>query len=336
MKIIGLTSQNSGVGYHRLLLPISYMPKKFAYFTDTLTQNVLEEGYDILLINRVVHNLTLEDVLDIRNKYNMKLVIDIDDFWFLDPYHFAYDDYPSQKVIDHIRAADLVTCTNERLWQEIKPINPKVEILPNALPYGEDQYVNIKTESDKIRFVHTGSITHDRDIELLRNPMKRVWGDKSVTDKAHFTICGYNDTDDFTKSIWHKMISDFTCGLKLPSSIVKNLPVTQYMNFYTNADCSLVPLLPTRFTSMKSNLKILEAAATKIPVICSNVPPYDDAPHAIKINKQPDWYASIKKVVSDSIYRKEMGEANAEWCMEHFNLFKWNETRLHLYQSLIN
>lgn len=326
----------SGVGYHRMLLPISYMPKKFAYFTDTLTTSVLEEGYDLLIINRVIHNMTLEEVLDIRNKYNMKLIIDIDDFWFLDPYHMAYDDYPTQKVIDHIRSADLVTCTNERLWKEIKPINPKVEIIANALPYGMDQYVNIKTESEKVRFVHTGSITHDKDIELLRNPMKRVAADKSITSKAHFTICGYNDSDEYTKHIWHRMISDFTCGLKLPSSVVKNLPPTEYMNFYTNADVSVVPLHGTRFTSMKSNLKVLEAAANKIPVICSNVPPYDDAPFTIKINKQPDWYASIKKVVNDAIYRNEMGEGNHQWCMEHFHLDKWNKIRLDLYQSLIN
>lgn len=336
MRIIGLTTKNSGVGYHRLMLPLYYMPKEYAYFTDMLSDETLNDNFDILIINRMLYNKELEEVLHYKNKYNLKLVIDIDDHWILDPFHVLAADYPTQKVIDHIKAADLVTVTNELLWKECKALNSNVEILPNALPYGEDQYINKRVHTDRIKFVHTGSITHEKDIEILRGPMQRVYSDKQLRDRSHFTLCGFNDANERTVHIWSRMISDYTCALKLSSSIKKHLPVTEYMNFYSDADCSIVPLLATRFNSMKSNLKILEAAATRIPVICSNVAPYDTAPHAIKISRQPEWYQAIKKIASDAIYRKEIGEANFQWCNEHYNLHKINQARRELYASLLN
>ena len=128
------------------------------------------------------------------------------------------------------------------------------------------------------------------------------------------------------------MIGDFTCGFKL-GQVRKALDVTEYMNFYNNADVSFAPLVHTKFNSMKSNLKVLEAGAKKIPIIVSNVPPYDSCPYAIKITKQTEWYPTIKKLANDSIYRKELGEANYEWCKENFDLEKINELRLQVYAS---
>jgi hypothetical protein len=147
------------------------------------------------------------------------------------------------------------------------------------------------------------------------------------------TICGLDDPNAYSRMIWHKMIHYFTAGLKL-GDVKRALPVREYMNFYNEADCSIVPLVHSRFNSMKSNLKVLEAACKKIPVIVSNVPPYDTSAEAIKINFQSDWYREVKKVATDSIYRSEKGLANYEWCNENFNLHKVNELRKQLYQSV--
>jgi len=182
--------------------------------------------------------------------------------------------------------------------------------------------------------VYTGSITHEKDVQILQYPLKRVAGNLHIRDKVFFQLCGFNDEADGSAAIWHRMISNFTCGLKLGGTR-RYLPVTEYMNFYNDADVSVVPLVYSKFNTMKSNLKILEAACKKIPCIVSNVPPYDTCPHILKIDKQGDWYDGIKKLTEDSIYRKELGEANYEWCNEHFNLHKINETRKQLYDACI-
>lgn len=333
MRILVVTSENSGVGYHRLMLPIYFMPKTFAMFTDTLTEEVLSEGYDILLINRFIPDVHIDKLIEYRDKYGFKLIVDIDDYWHLDSWHILTPVYPTQVIIDHIKIADLVTCTNELLWNEIRHYNSNVAILPNALPFGEDQFTDIRTESDKVRFVYVGSITHEKDLRILQFPMKKAYSDVQLKQKMHNTICGLDDPNEYSRMIWHKMIHYFTAGLKL-GDVRRALPVREYMNFYNDADCSIVPLVSSRFNSMKSNLKVLEAACKKIPVIVSNVSPYETCMEAIKINSQSDWYREIKKVATDSIYRQEKGLANYEWCNENFNLHKINETRKHLYAGI--
>ena len=332
MRILCITAKDSGVGYHRLMLPVYYLEKTYAFFTDVLSDEALSEGFDILLINRFAPGTSLEQLIEYRNKYGFKLVLDIDDYWYLDTAHILSSVYPTQEIINHIKIADLVTCTNEHLWNEIRPLNSNVAILPNALPYGNDQFTDVREKTDKIKFVYTGSITHEEDLKLIQFPFKKVASDSSLRNKVHFQLCGFNDAGEGSAAIWHRMISNFTCGLKL-GDVRRFLPVTEYMNFYNDADCSIVPLRGTKFNAMKSNLKLLEAACKKIPVIGSNVEPYSDSP-MIKVNKQSDWYKEIKKVTEDSIYREEKGLELFEWAVSNYNLFKVNEKRKQLYAGL--
>lgn len=333
MRILVVTQQNSGVGYHRMMLPVYFMPKTYALLTDALTDEVLSEGYDIVYINRFIPDVHIDKLKEFRSKYGFKLVIDIDDYWHLDSWHILSSVYPTEAILEHIKIADLVTTTHERLWNEIRPINSNVAILPNALPYGEDQFTDDKTESDKVRFIYAGSITHEKDLRILQFPLKKVLSDVQLKDKVHFRLCGYDDPNPYSRMIWHKMIHYFTAGLKL-GDVQKALPVTEYMNFYNNADATIVPLVESKFNSMKSNLKVLEAAAKKLAVITSDVQPYDDCPHTIKVKNQSEWYRAVKKIAEDSIYRKELGQANYEWCNENYNLHKINVTRKQLFECL--
>jgi hypothetical protein len=86
---------------------------------------------------------------------------------------------------------------------------------------------------------------------------------------------------------------------------------------------------------MKSNLKVLEAACKKIPVIASDVSPYAECPHVLKVSKQGDWYKHIKALAKSESLRKTLGTANYEWATENHNLHKWNEVREQLFNSLI-
>lgn len=335
MRILIITTQNSGVGYHRMMLPIHYMNKDEAIVTDMLKDEILEMGFDIVVINRLIPHEPIEKLIAAKNKYGFKLVVDVDDYWILDEWHILKHQYPTDRILEHIKIADMVTCTNMGLRYYISKINENVHVIPNALPFGKDQFTDVHVPSDKIRVVYAGSITHERDVAILRNPFKRILGDKSLSSQMHFTICGYDPKNDYCKMVWQRMIGDFTVGLKLPGSVKPALNVYEYMNFYNEADISVVPLVPSKFNAMKSNLKVLEAAAKKIPVVVSNTAPYDGCKHAIKVNSQTDWYKNLKKLATDAIYRKEMGEANFEWCNEYFNLDKINVLREQLYRSLL-
>jgi glycosyltransferase involved in cell wall biosynthesis len=163
--------------------------------------------------------------------------------------------------------------------------------------------------------------------------MKRVAGDSMLKNNATFILCGYSEDKEVVNA-WGRMINDYMCGFKVHGYIRGALPVDQYMNFYNEADACLVPLVDSKFNSMKSNLKVLEAATKNAPVICSNVKPYSECKHIIRVNNQADWFTNIKKVVKDAIYRQEMGLANGEWCRENFDLVNVNKLRKQVFESL--
>ena len=334
MRIITVGQRNSGVSFHRLFNPVIYLEKEYAMMTDVLTEEELEKGYDIVFINRYIAGMEVDELIKLREKYGFKLVVDVDDYWHLDPWHILYNKYPWHKVVAHIMIADMVTCSNELLAAEVKEYNNNCVVIPNALPYGEDQFTDVKTESDRVRFVYAGSVTHEKDIAILKNPMKRVASDVITKNNSRFILCGYSE-DKQVANEWGRMINDYLCGFKVDGYIRSALPVDQYMNFYNEADACLIPLVDSKFNSMKSNLKVLEAATKNAAVIASNVKPYSDCPHIIPVNHQGGWFENIKKVCKDAIYRQEMGLANGEYCREHFNLVKVNKLRSQVFESII-
>jgi hypothetical protein len=202
-----------------------------------------------------------------------------------------------------------------------------VEIVPNAIPYGEEQFLLDKKPSDLIRLFWSGSGTHGKDLEILRNPMKRI------NFPVRTIIAGYNEQE---KPIWDGMIAAFTNGLKLKPTIYNYNQVTEYMAAYCDSDISLIPLIDSKFNSMKSNLKVLETASKKNPAIVSNVHPYKGFYPACHVNSQKDWYYWIKMLVNDKQAREHYGNALYDYCNKNYNLHEVNKHRFAIYSKLID
>jgi hypothetical protein len=257
------------------------------------------------------------------------LIVDNDDYWILPPSHILAQRYRESNItdiiIEYMRVADLCTCTHERLAEEIYKYNPNVEILPNALPYGEEQFQDNKLESDMVRLFWSGSGTHVPDIDILRNPMKKI------NFPVRTIIAGYNLGE---KHLWDRMIGVFTNGLKLNPTIYDYSEVSKYMGAYADSDISIIPLVENKFGAMKSNLKVLETAAKKNPAIVSNVHPYKDMP-VCYVNNQQDWYKWIKLLTFDEAARIEYGQKLFDYCNTNFNLHTINNKRFAIYNKLI-
>jgi hypothetical protein len=330
MRILAITSKQSGVGYHRIMMPLVNMKKDYCLITDTLSEETFEGNYDIVVMNRMLANITPDQMIEWRKKYGFKLIVDNDDYWHLDPSHILYQNYilnsiPEQ-IVNWIQIADLCTCTHDRLAEEIYKYNTNIEILPNAIPYGEEQFIIDKKPSDLIRLFWSGSGTHGKDLEILRNPMKRI------NFPVRTIIAGYNEGE---KHIWDNMICAFTNGLKLKPTIYNYNQVTEYMAAYCDSDISLIPLVDSKFNSMKSNLKVLETASKKNPAIVSNVHPYKGFYPACHVNSQKDWYYWIKLLTHDQAARKQYGNDLYEYCNKNYNLHIVNKQRFAIYNKLI-
>jgi hypothetical protein len=329
MRILAVTSKFSGVGYHRIMMPLVNMQKDYCMITDTINELVFDNNYDIVIFNRFLTSTDAKLLVKMKLKYDFKLIVDNDDYWILPPSHVLYERYKesniSEVITEYMRVADLCTCTHERLADEIYKYNTNVEILPNALPYGKEQFQDDKIDSDMVRLFWSGSGTHAPDMDILRNPIKKInFPIKTV-------IAGYNLGE---KHIWDRMIGVFTNGLKLNPTIYDYAGVTKYMGAYADSDISVIPLVDNKFNAMKSNLKVLETASKRNPAIVSNVHPYKNMP-VCYVNNQKDWYYWIKLLTFDDAARIEYGQKLFEYCDRVYNFDAINNKRFAIYNKLI-
>lgn len=332
MKVIGLTQPNSGCGYHRVLLPLAFMDGISGYVTNIITQDRMHD-WDVVLYNRT--SIYQKDWQYIRDTLSAKVVMDIDDHWRLPPNHLLYHQYNDMAAIieNNLRAADLVTVTNGALADKVRPFNSNVAVIPNALPYGRNQFHDARHESDRVRIFWAGGNTHENDIKILRGPVQRL---TQYADKIKMVLGGYIDTDPNNTAIWQRMFSHFTAGGQLPYMKIHMLPVVQYMDAYQYADIMVIPLEASDWHACKSNLKILEAAAKRIPVIVSNVAPYNqdaDAP-VLWVNNQQDWFKHLKLLINEPDTRREMGEQLYAWAKEKYSIERHNATRKQAFSNL--
>lgn len=99
-----------------------------------------------------------------------------------------------------------------------------------------------------------------------------------------------------------------------------------------------------RYQFAKSNLKIIEAAFHKVPVIASNVPIYNwdkdwiDGYNIIYVNPErqyKDWYKKMKWCINNPDAVKEMGERAYETAVKKYDLEVLSEQRAEIYRTVM-
>jgi glycosyltransferase involved in cell wall biosynthesis len=336
MKILTLTQKYSGCGYHRLMLPLSFMEKEYGRITDSMTDEQWQEHkYDIVYINRTWDN---EDLIERRRQYGFKLVVDVDDYWHLSHDHLMYEGYNASnfagRLIKHMRNADLVTCTHERLAEAIYPHNKNIEILPNSIPYGHTQFDGERVATDNVKLFWAGGITHEPDLKLLQGVMFEL--NKHV-ENVNMVMGGWADSNDTEIYYWSRMASYFTNDRKLPYTIIRGMDVFEYYKMFRHADVMLIPLVKNNFNAYKSNIKILEAAGKAVPVVVSKVNPYLGFPKDIVnyVTDRKGWITAIKRLAENETLRNEQGAALLEYCATNYNFKSINEKRRNAFLSLL-
>lgn len=364
MRIVALILPNAPC-YHRIVVPLSlmegveYVPLMMHLDLPMPTwadDNVFDKHTDLVIYNRVLEPLVMAWVYMHQKKHGFKICVDIDDHWVLGKDHPLYmadrEDYLVRSQIVHLKHADIVLTTHERLAAEIRPINPNVHICPNAITRRIDQFDITHANCDKVMLFWQGTKTHRHDIQILNHPMSQL---KSVYGLVEPFISGVecvksiDSEDDHTakeeeiQPIWVEMIKAF-CGYSENNptafSFVKNhgytlgRPVDKYYLAYQYADICLIPLVHNRFNRFKSNLKVLEAANMGLPVIASQVHPYLDMPISYCM-RSSDWVEHIKRLAGSAAMREDAGLRLRAWADEHFNFDRVNEERRQILEHAI-
>lgn len=314
MKIFGLINRDSGPGFHRIWMPLERMPIYDVYITNAVEESDFERRKpDWIYYNRTIS----DEVLRLQSKYHFRVAVDVDDWWELDPHHIMFkwskaNNGPAHAV-KHLRIADVVTCTHERLAEQVYPYNKNVVVLPNALPKDHEYFPVLQTRSARghHRVFWQGSVTHEKDVALLKDTVKKL--DK---EKYMMVMAGYTEQVE-----WERMADCFTNCKRMPGVVLPGTKPWDYYKNYQYADICVVPLLSTKFNCMKSNLKILEAAHSGLPVIASNVHPYKGMNGVMYVDRGTDWLRWLVEVDQWADNARLLADyCNAEYNFDKINL----------------
>lgn len=122
---------------------------------------------------------------------------------------------------------------------------------------------------------------------------------------------------------------------------------TQKANIYANVldetDIVLAPLADNHFNHAKSNLKQVECWTRKLPIVCSDIPPYNvDGVHGEncmlvpnKKNAHKYWTKYLKSLILDADLRKKIGEGLYDTFSEKYNLENVTENRAKFYKNVV-
>ncbi|EIC82163.1 glycosyltransferase [Serratia sp. M24T3] len=294
---------NPSCDYHRVVLPFKYAN--------------IQPKVPVYVFNRIPS--ASRSNLQQLKKLGVKIICDVDDYWHLDPAHYLADSFRrsgmTQRIIDAISVADVVTVTTPYLASRVREYNRRVVVIPNALPFDSDQFCRSPEKTSGRYFVWAGGASHRHDLKILSGLY------------ADITIAGYNPHD----SEWVR-VKEGSPG----AEVIEEKPNTQYMSVYDTHRVALAPLIDSMFNGCKSNLKILEAGAKGIPIITSSVSPYlnhVDKGMVFYAASRAEWVEQMRRLKDNPNLAEDAGERLAEHVRLNYHLNDANEIRRQVIES---
>lgn len=337
MRILSLVNNASGCDYHRVRLPITYL-QKAGYIQGVPAGKTFEDSLkecDILFYNRLPFNTPLCQILEYRKKYGFKIVVDLDDYWKLYPGHLLEGIWKLQQlekqIIMNITHADAVICTGDRLHEKILPHNSNVHVVPNGLPFDDDQFIMRQSHHDGNAFIYVGGGSHLWDLRILEPTMKKL---ARHNFKSQVVLAGVAEDAD----VYRKMGNLLSASGKLSGyKAVRHLPVSSYMDLYEHGTIALAPLVANEFNAHKSNLKVLEAGCKGMPIIVSNTGPYaeDVCPFLMRADSASDFYRWIRWCEDNQNHVSDNGTALAAYVRQNYDIRRLNYLRLDAFNSVL-
>ncbi|MEJ0081554.1 MAG: hypothetical protein WDM78_11565 [Puia sp.] len=147
-----------GCSFWRTQLPYIYGGLDLEKAKETPIENYYENA-KLVTFNRSPGNYTdaWKDLLTAKAKYNFQVCFDMDDYWELNPRHMLKREWDAKKLDKTfpqiMGKMEAITVTTERLADKVRPINPNVYVIPNAVPFDSgSQFSYVDKEIKEVRF----------------------------------------------------------------------------------------------------------------------------------------------------------------------------------------
>jgi glycosyltransferase involved in cell wall biosynthesis len=293
------------------------------------------EKYDVVVFNRWLGHLQY-NILPILAKKKIPFICDNDDYWVIPRYNPAYEFYRAylkNGVKDAISYADAVSCTTPQLAEVIRPFNPNVYILPNAIDPAQPQWkVTQVIRSHQKTIGWVGGISHLEDIKLLSGQIKGICEKYGY----RFLMCGYHSNSKIWREMECAITGEYPNRRPHWFQVREGTRADVYGTYYSEIDIVLAPLTKSKFNRYKSELKILEAAAYSLPIVVSKVEPYTNHGNNLGVFfvTDNDWVTPLKQLI-ESDKSTQVGAVNAAYCDVNHNIQVINHDRMDMLRKVI-
>lgn len=295
MKVFAY-EDGTACGYYRIRLPFDHM-KANGLDVEYVREGTAPDGA-IIVGQRVGGPGFMLHWLKARQSHKLVWETD-DDLWTIDPTNFraARNFTPEQlrEIEQTASVAHLVTVSTEPLADVMRRYNPNVVVIQNHV---DSALFDLeRPKRDRLTVGWAGGDSHLRDWEMVAPRLRR--------------FLSRNPDVDFHSIGANYLIANKVRGRHTGWS-------TDLFDYYRTIDfdIGIAPLIPNQFNRSKSAIKALEYSALGIPVIASDVEPYQafvvDGVTGFLVSKDHEWEARLRDLVNDEAMRLEMGAAAKE------------------------
>lgn len=341
----------NGCSYHRQLAPNGLLGARGIEVFQTNNIQAIDQKSSWDKFKVIQYNANdSQNQIPIARLKGLKVWFDLDDIWYLESQHPFFHQWSRtnrMKITEKlISEADVVTCANERLAELAIKFNPNTHHIPNVISPLEPQFQYNHHEHQKdspVVFGWIGAKQHVNDVRLLASPLDKLYCDRNQGNKYRVVYGGYvlnakgeGDTESERMAYYLKGNNSKYSGMHF--GLMNATDHTRYAFMYQNIDVALAPLEDTNYNTFKSELKLIEAGHFGIPVIASDVYPYNtvikNGVNGFLVKKEKEWLKYIKHFINNPEEIKVMGENLKEYINKRFNAEHVTNKRIKILESL--
>lgn len=341
VKVAFLPASTDACALYRMFIPHLNLPgSRFLYREGALDSSHVE-GCQVAVVQRQVSYGNLH-AMHAMKEAGLKVVYDLDDdIWRLPDWN------PGKQIFtENIEGfkmcaseADILTVSTRGLKRAAEQgfeLPHDIEIVPNAIDFNLFNYKEIARNDDKVLIGWGGSNTHSEDVKEAFDTVCDVL---DMNENAYMEIVGAPAVDIIDK--WEDITIDGKpkrrrTRITTSSKIAKHpqsrfrpwVPVGEFPNRFASWgwDIALAPLADHKFNRSKSNIKMLEAAAMKIPCLVSDIQPYNEFASLggddlkwLLCTTSNQWKNKLHELINNSDRRRHIGELMYEVAYKYFN-----------------
>lgn len=326
-KVLFVARDDGGCGFFRCKQPAEFLNRagvidaEYVFKTPTKDQLMHAD----LVIMQDMGTVEASNMAKFMRDNKIPYLTEFDDYVFhVSPHNLAGHQAWNPSTLFLHRALEMtksgagITVSTNTLAREFFPYSNLIYVIPNYLDKERWDQPVVKRSDDKIRIGWCGGNAHADDLHMISKVLDKVI--KEYKGKVIFETMGMT-RQELANVFPMKVHNDLcpSCGYEGELHHYPGESLDEYPTVLASKgwDFAVAPVIDNAFGNSKSDIKIKEYAALKLPVIASPVDPYREAAKSgaqiLFAETFEEWYEAIKLLIEDVSKRREMAINQGIW-----------------------